>query len=454
MKRRTPQFSALLATSAVLFATQNSSVVAQLPGFEIESTGTVSPNLPDDSWASDINNQGVVAGTSFYTNNLGFTSFRPVLYSDTGLEPLMTYGSASLMGLNQSGDSVGFKLGRGSRAHIWYSTGGDADLHYGPLQTSIASAVSDSREVVGSYDFLDNNPVDIRRGFYCDPTGNYLTMPTLGGQGSGASDINAFGQIVGLAEDTSDHPRAATWDLGASVQSLGVGGELSSSSGINNRGQIIGTWVDTQDQVHGFFLDQGSILDLPALLPFQNAIPADINQAGFVVGESSNQGTSRHAVIWDRQQNVTDLQTLIPANSGWDLETATGINDLGEISGFGFLQGKKRGYRLTPICLRPRISGAQPAIAGSSASTIYAAGFTPQTTVHYFWGTQNGRFSAFGYHLDIADPRWIGQSNADDHGRSHLETSIPLTLLGRLILTQAVDLSSGRPSILMEQRVL
>jgi hypothetical protein len=35
-----------------------------------------------------------------------------------------------------------------------------------------------------------------------------------------------------------------------------------------------------------------------------------------------------------------DLTSLLPANSGWTLTTAAGINDLGEIVGTGIHQGQ------------------------------------------------------------------------------------------------------------------
>jgi len=45
-----------------------------------------------------------------------------------------------------------------------------------------------------------------------------------------------------------------------------------------------------------------------------------------------------------------DLNTLIPANSGWILTSATGINDAGQIVGYGINpQGVYAGYELTPV---------------------------------------------------------------------------------------------------------
>ena len=46
---------------------------------------------------------------------------------------------------------------------------------------------------------------------------------------------------------------------------------------------------------------------------------------------------------------MTDLNTLIPSNSGWTLDGATGINDLGQICGTGVNpSGQTDAFLLTP----------------------------------------------------------------------------------------------------------
>ena len=45
---------------------------------------------------------------------------------------------------------------------------------------------------------------------------------------------------------------------------------------------------------------------------------------------------------------MTDLNTRLPAGSGWVLEAATAINDAGEIVGWGRHNGVRHAYRLLP----------------------------------------------------------------------------------------------------------
>lgn len=53
-----------------------------------------------------------------------------------------------------------------------------------------------------------------------------------------------------------------------------------------------------------------------------------------------------HAVVVGR--TMVDLNDLIPANSGWYLEATTGINNRGQIVGYGLHGGQQRAFLLTP----------------------------------------------------------------------------------------------------------
>ncbi len=64
---------------------------------------------------------------------------------------------------------------------------------------------------------------------------------------------------------------------------------------------------------------------------------------GQIVGSSGNR-----AVHWENDQ-IVDLNTLIPPKSGWVLTKATGINENGQIVGVGSLGGDPfRAFILSP----------------------------------------------------------------------------------------------------------
>ncbi|MCW3052237.1 MAG: hypothetical protein JWN14_1407, partial [Chthonomonadales bacterium] len=54
-----------------------------------------------------------------------------------------------------------------------------------------------------------------------------------------------------------------------------------------------------------------------------------------------------------RNHKMVDLNSLLPADSGWVLTNANGINDRGQIVGSGIYQGKQRAYLLSPLGPHP-----------------------------------------------------------------------------------------------------
>jgi len=105
-----------------------------------------------------------------------------------------------------------------------------------------------------------------------------------------------------------------------------------------------------------------------------------INDFGAIVGISAQAPTDFfeppseefncpcHAALWTNGQ-VVDLNTLIPANSGWQLTIAIAINDRGQIIGQGTFNNNPRSFLLTPI--RGLTSGLP---ASASAESLTSGG--------------------------------------------------------------------------------
>jgi probable HAF family extracellular repeat protein len=97
------------------------------------------------------------------------------------------------------------------------------------------------------------------------------------------------------------------------------------------------------------FLYSGGVMIALGTLPGDSMSFADgINSQGQVVGGSGTSLAGR-AFLWTAQSGMVDLNTVLPANSGWILDAdATGINDSGQITGTGTLNGARlHGYILT-----------------------------------------------------------------------------------------------------------
>jgi probable HAF family extracellular repeat protein len=180
--------------------------------------------------------------------------------------------------------------------------------------------------------------------------------------------INDRGQVVGatgtcnqLVPFTSSH--AVLWPKGPNggVIDLGnLGGTLLNIAFyINNRGQIVGQSAvagsanctpisPPQDcPFHAFLWQSGAMIDMGVLPGDIQSWASNINSKGQAVGTSFS-ATGARAFIWQNGL-MTDLNTLTSPGSPLYLLEAWGINDRGEIAGFGQLSnGEHRGYLLTP----------------------------------------------------------------------------------------------------------
>ncbi len=75
-----------------------------------------------------------------------------------------------------------------------------------------------------------------------------------------------------------------------------------------------------------------------------------INNAGVVVGfgHVTPEPGQYHGFVC-RNGEITDLNTLLPPNSGWFIDYASGINNKGQIVGSGSFNGKGRAFLMTPV---------------------------------------------------------------------------------------------------------
>jgi probable HAF family extracellular repeat protein len=176
--------------------------------------------------------------------------------------------------------------------------------------------------------------------------GNIRRLPTVLGDPDGfVQALNNKGQAVGGSGDcwtsfSSFSLHAVLWQNGSATNLGTLGGTLfSAASAINDQGQVMGTSDLPGDtnffagpfvNAHGFVWQHGVITDLGTLPGDSNSFAQSINNKGQVVGIGSR------AIIW--QNGVaTDLNTLVPGPpfSPLYLLQANGINDRGEIVGFG-----------------------------------------------------------------------------------------------------------------------
>lgn len=301
---------------------------------------------------------------------------QPRAYSITDLG---TLGRRSIaLAINNRGKIVGDSSLNGSMGfHAFlYERGQMTDLFPGPA-TSVATDINDRGKIVG---ILDNSAFLYRRG--------QLTRIGFGGGFSGAEAINDRGAVVGSAalpgltiEHAFLYKHGEIIDLTPTLPSTGPLATFSTAVDINDRGVVLG-WSALSRGVfapRSFLWRRGTLAELPLTLPGDaSARPNGINDSGEVVG--SSHGLASHAVLLrhgrlislgpgaarsinNRGQVVGDgpggaflyrrgrrieLNSLLPAGSGWTLSRAQDINDRGEIVGRGIHNGAQRAFLLSP----------------------------------------------------------------------------------------------------------
>src|SRR5207245_8849479 len=98
---------------------------------------------------------------------------------------------------------------------------------------------------------------------------------------------------------------------------------------------------------HAVRLSDGQMVDLGSL-GGSSSCGLAINNSGAVVGFATTRANEYHAFVSINGGRMQDLNRLIPRNSGWVLGQANGINDAGQIVGYGTIHGHTHTFLLTP----------------------------------------------------------------------------------------------------------
>ncbi len=183
--------------------------------------------------------------------------------------------------------------------------------------------------------------------------GKVQILPSLPGAFfTQANAVNDRGQIVGMSgPDFSVHYHAVIWDLGTIIDLGTLGGTTSEAQYIDNQKRIVGFAQTASGDIHSSIWENGEIKDLGNFASDPFGIANGINSKGQIVGFSGQSWTdisTAHALLWQRN-GMTELQTLIPAHSGWVLQQAVCINDRGQVAGFGLHENQVHAFLLAPV---------------------------------------------------------------------------------------------------------
>jgi probable HAF family extracellular repeat protein len=330
--------------------------------YEVTDLGT----LGGESRAYAINNRGQVVGNSYALEDGRVFAF--IWDRENGMRPLnppdWLYADAT--DINDAGQAVG-GAGVPQSADTWFWFGFfGAGTHWLGLTPPVgwnaieARGVNEAGQVVGTVSRSGSAADGNSFAFLFDGATIRDLTPWVGAR-SIALDINNSGQVVGSAGDaTSSTYRAFLYD-GIRSRGLGtLGGSSSLAYGINDRGHVVGTSSIARDLREHAFLYDGVMMHDLGDLDYLGSGASDVNIWDQVVGDSEvGTPAEPHAFLYSNGV-MTDLNDLIPPDAGWVLSSATGINDAGQIVGYGQIRREIHAFLLDPRPERIRSPSSTP----------------------------------------------------------------------------------------------
>src|SRR5580693_4803330 len=284
-----------------------------------------------------VNDAGLVVGGYVDINLLKGVSLAPFIYQNgsiqqyTGIPP-----NCGPFGLNNAGQSAATQVLAGGfnffvESQAFELTAGSGAMGLPPVKASqgVAFGISSANNwIAGASAAVASSVVGL-----ITPTlwhnGVAQTLPAVPGfNDATATGVNQSGMATGMGftfnfseiQDGNATGHALLFNNGA-VTDLGTlpGDKTSAGVGINNSGSIVG---------------------------FSTSQPPDISL--FTAGLLEPALSNSHAFVY-ANGTMIDLTRQLPNGTGWQLSSASAINDAGQIAGTGIIKQQQHAFLLTPV---------------------------------------------------------------------------------------------------------
>jgi hypothetical protein len=326
---RTPMFVLGMALAASSWLLPAAVAGAEAPSRECRNTHYNVFELP--FIPSVITSSGVVAGTT--------ELHRAVVWRrKSGLQELTVpegFHFTEPVAIMESGDVVINALDTEARKHraFVYShhsvigLAGNQTLAHGggPSSIIVGEWLPDGKRTTDAVYWHNNAPQSI--GLCCGGT---------------IKAVNKMGAMIGDAYDDQGRYHAFTWSPSNGQRIVGPSDRYTSAVAIDDAGHIL-----VQMGRDAYLDDNGNLQRLNPSSKFYTR-PQAMNNCDFVVGGYGPNSDKYRAFLWNVTAGFQDLNSLIRKGSGWKLESATAINDRGEIVGRGVFHHDDRGFLLIP----------------------------------------------------------------------------------------------------------
>ena len=465
--------------------------------YKVEDLGTLGGS---HSWASAINDSGEVVGSS---NLAGDQNNHAFLYKDGKMTDLGTLGGTSSVakGMNISGQVVGWSDNSSGqrRGFLYDSANGMKDLNDSipaDLGWSIYEAAginTDGQIAASSWgntqpdtdivcDYWSGAGPAVGAALVLSPTttGDYEVqdLGNLGGYYSRATSINDSSKVVGFSYTAPcGGGQPFFYDESADPTDPKMQGlSMREATGLNNTGKVVGY---REEWINWSCVDVGSGNDCWRAVLYDSAtkqmqylgdlrgpypsgprgvfgsVASGINDSGDVVGRSGIQdgtyGGDVHAFLKESGQPMIDLNTLLPADSGWTISSATAINNDGMIAATGY----KDGVGTHALLLTPTSSDTPPPDDTTAPDTSITSGPNGPTNntapTFTFSGSDNVTATAnlkYQYQLDSGG--WSAASTSTTANLTGLSEGSHLFGVRALDEAGNVDVNSAQSSFTVD----